>query len=122
MRKLWFAHLARALVVFPGGFGTLDELMEVLTLSQTRKLDQRITVILYGTEYWREVLSFDSLVRHGNVDAEDLQLFRRADDPVTAFEILKLTLPKEQAAATPAFAKSCTSDAANASEADCCRA
>lgn len=117
MRKLWFAHLARALVVFPGGFGTLDELMEVLTLSQTHKLDQRITVVLYGTSYWREVVSFDALVRHGMIDAEDLQLFHMADDPATAFAILQRMLPKEQPAATPAFAKSCTSDAI-ASEAD----
>src|SRR5208282_1458363 len=62
MRKLWFAHLARALVVFPGGFGTLDELMEILTLAQTRKLERSIPVILYGSGYWHEILNFPALV------------------------------------------------------------
>jgi uncharacterized protein (TIGR00730 family) len=66
MRKLWFSHLARALVVFPGGFGTLDELMEVLTLSQTHKLARQIPVVLYGTSYWKEIINFDALVRHWN--------------------------------------------------------
>src|SRR5207249_9626595 len=75
MRKLWFTHLARALVVFPGGFGTLDELFEILTLSQTRKLDRMIPVLLYGTEYWKETVSFESFLRHGMIDAEDLKLF-----------------------------------------------
>ena len=72
MRKLWFAHLAQALVVFPGGFGTFDELFEILTLAQTRKLDRTIPVLLYGTDYWREVVNFDALVRHGTIAAEDL--------------------------------------------------
>ena len=68
MRKLWFAHLARALVVFPGGFGTLDELMEILTLMQTEKIDRRIPVVLYGSAYWNEVIDFEALVRHGMID------------------------------------------------------
>jgi uncharacterized protein (TIGR00730 family) len=109
MRKLWFAHLARALVVFPGGFGTLDELMEVLTLSQTRKLDRTIDVILYGSAYWREIVNFEALARHGMIDAEDLSLFHFADDPQDALLILKGKLPKEEQETTPAFAKSCTS-------------
>ena len=73
MRKLWFAHLACALVVFPGGFGTLDELTEILTLQQTRKLDRRIVVLLYGSEYWKEVINFDALVRHGVLVEERLE-------------------------------------------------
>ena len=64
MRKLWFAHLARALVVFPGGFGTLDELLEILTLMQTRKLGRNIPVVLYGSSYWNEIINFNALVRH----------------------------------------------------------
>ena len=62
MRKLWFEHLARALVAFPGGLGTLDELTEILTLAQTRKLETPIRAILYGSAYWREILNFDALV------------------------------------------------------------
>src|SRR5258706_8993887 len=69
MRKLWFAHLARALVVFPGGFGTLDELTEILTLMQTRKIARRIPVLLYGSAYCNEIINFDALVHHGNIDA-----------------------------------------------------
>src|SRR5690348_17341884 len=68
MRKLWFAHLARALIAFPGGLGTLDELTEILSLAQTRKLSRKIPVILYGTSYWKEILSFEALHRHGMVD------------------------------------------------------
>ena len=89
MRKLWFSHLARALVVFPGGFGTLDELMEILTLSQTHKLARQIPVVLYGTAYWKEVINFDALVRHGTISAEDLSLFEFADDPMTALGMLQ---------------------------------
>ena len=81
MRKLWFAHLARALVVFPGGFGTLDELMEILTLQQTGKLDRRTVILLYGSSYWREIINFDALVRHGMISPEDLDLFKVVDDP-----------------------------------------
>ncbi len=87
MRKLWFAHLAKALVVFPGGFGTLDELMEILTLSQTQKLAKKIAIVLYGSNYWREVINFDALVRHGTIAAEDLKLFQFADDVPTAFQL-----------------------------------
>jgi uncharacterized protein (TIGR00730 family) len=94
MRKFWFAYLAKALVVFPGGFGTLDELSEILTLAQTRKLESKIMILLYGTEFWQEVLNFDALVRHGMISPEDLTLFSRADDPETAFRILKEGLTK----------------------------
>jgi len=89
MRKLWFAHLARALVVFPGGFGTLDEMCEILTLMQTRKIERRIPVVIYGSSYWNEILDFEGLARHGMIDREDLALFRFADDPQAALEILQ---------------------------------
>ena len=106
MRKLWFAHLARALVVFPGGFGTLDELMEILTLSQTGKLEQKIPVILYGQAYWNEVINFDALVRHGMIAAADLELFKFADDPATALRLVQEGLNPQPVPAKPAFAHS----------------
>ena len=89
MRKLWFAHLARALVVFPGGFGTLDELFEILTLAQTQKLERPIPVVLYGPDYWNEIINFEALVRHGMIDREDLALFDFADDPAPALTLLQ---------------------------------
>jgi hypothetical protein len=109
MRKLWFAYLAKALIVFPGGFGTLDEMMEVLTLSQTQKLAKKIAIVLYGSSYWKEVVNFDALVRHGTISAADLDLFRFADDPETAFGILKehlLTHLQPETAEMPAISKS----------------
>ena len=109
MRKLWFAHLARAMVVFPGGFGTLDELSEMLMLSQTGKLERRIPILLYGTSYWREIIDFDALVRHGMIGQKDLDLFIRVDDPAAAFQVLKERLLLESEAESPAFAKSATS-------------
>ena len=112
MRKLWFAHLARALVVFPGGFGTLDELMEILTLAQTRKLEHSIPVILYGTAYWREIINFEALLRHGMIDREDLDLFKGADDPATAFALLQGILQAEPCQACPSFAHSRTAGSA----------
>jgi hypothetical protein len=109
MRKLWFAHLARAIIAFPGGFGTLDELMEILTLSQTRKLDRRITILLYGSSYWKEILNFDALVRHGMISPEDLALFQFVDDPATALRVLQRELAAEpREAQSPAFARSVT--------------
>jgi uncharacterized protein (TIGR00730 family) len=89
MRKLWFAHTASALVAFPGGFGTLDEMFEVLTLQQTAKLDRKIVMLLYGSAYWREVVDFDALVRHGTIDPQDLSLFTFVDDPVGALRVLQ---------------------------------
>jgi uncharacterized protein (TIGR00730 family) len=89
MRKFWFAYLAKALVVFPGGFGTLDELMEILTLTQTQKLAKKMSVVLYGSSYWKEIINFDALVKHGMVSPEDLSLFQYADDPQAAFDLLK---------------------------------
>jgi hypothetical protein len=109
MRKLWFAHLARALVVFPGGLGTLDELTEILTLQQTGKLDRRIAVVLYGSTYWKEILNFDALVRHGMISRDDLALFTYADDPNAALGLLQAALAGDLEEATPAFAGSRTS-------------
>ena len=109
MRKLWFAHLARALVVFPGGLGTLDELTEILTLAQTRKLDRKIPTILYGTSYWKEILNFDALVRHGMIGPEDLRLFEYADNPTAALALLQGRLALEPEEEVPAIARSKTS-------------
>ena len=106
MRKLWFALPARALVVFPGGFGTLDEMFEVLTLMQTRKIDRRIPVILYGSSYWNEIVDFEALVRHGMIDREDLSLFRFADDPAAALALLQAGIAAEWEVPTPAIAHS----------------
>jgi uncharacterized protein (TIGR00730 family) len=106
MRKLWFAHLARAFVAFPGGFGTLDELFEILTLSQTRKLNRFVPVILYGSPYWRELLNFETLARHGMIEEADLSLFCMADSPAEALEFLKKHLVVDPDPATPALAPS----------------
>ena len=116
MRKFWFTYLAKALVVFPGGFGTLDELMEMLTLTQTQKLAKKIIIVLYGSPYWKEIINFEALARHGMISPEDLGLFEYADDPETAFAILRDGLtrlylqPPEPLPAyeqeTPAIAKS----------------
>jgi len=106
MRKLWFAHLARAIVVFPGGFGTLDELFEMLTLLQTRKLDRRVMVLLYGSSFWNELVDFSVLVRHGAIRQEDLELFRFVDSPGEALGALQQGLTLEMERETPAIARS----------------
>ncbi len=109
MRKLWFAYLAKALVVFPGGFGTLDEMFEILTLAQTRKMAKKITVVIYGPEYWKRVFNLEALVDTGAISPKDLELFQFADTPEQAFEMLRhgLTenylLPEATAAAEHAF-------------------
>ncbi len=89
IRKYWFAYLAKALVVFPGGFGTLDEMFEVLTLAQTEKLAHQIKVILYGSSYWKAILNFDALVEKGAISPKDLDLFQMADSPDEAFALLQ---------------------------------
>jgi uncharacterized protein (TIGR00730 family) len=89
MRKLWFAYLAKALVVFPGGFGTLDEMFEILTLAQTQKLAKKITVVVYGSEYWKQVFNLEALVDKGAISPKDLDLFQYADTPEQAFELLR---------------------------------
>jgi uncharacterized protein (TIGR00730 family) len=94
MRKFWFAYLAKALVVFPGGFGTLDELFEILTLVQTKKIAKPLSIVIYGTEYWKEILNFDSMIRHHTIDKNDMKLFSFADTPESAFEFLKKGLTK----------------------------
>ncbi|MHB1936454.1 MAG: LOG family protein [Acidobacteriaceae bacterium] len=92
MRKFWFAYLAKALVVFPGGFGTLDEMFELLTLTQTRKLAKEMTIVVYGPQYWNEVLNLETLVKKGTIAPEDLKLLHFADTPEQAFTILKDSL------------------------------
>src|ERR1700722_15125664 len=92
MRKLWFAYLAKALVVFPGGFGTLDEMFEILTLVQTQKMTKKITVVIYGSEYWKRVFNFDALVETGAISPKDIVLFNYADTPEQAFEMLRAGL------------------------------
>lgn len=89
MRKLWFAYLSKALVVFPGGFGTLDEMFEILTLAQTHKLAKKITVVIYGSDYWKRVFNLDALVDTGAISPKDIELFQFADTPEDAFEMLK---------------------------------
>ena len=89
MRKLWFAYLAKALVVFPGGFGTFDELFELLTLAQTEKLAKHMCVVIYGKEYWDRVINFQALVDAGTISPKDLELFHWANTPEEAFECLR---------------------------------
>jgi uncharacterized protein (TIGR00730 family) len=89
MRKFWFAYLAKALVIFPGGFGTMDELFEILTLAQTQKLAKKILVVIYGSEYWKKMINFDVMVDSGTISPEDLELFKMADSPEEGFEFLR---------------------------------
>ena len=94
MRKFWFAYLAKALVIFPGGYGTLDELFEILTLMQTEKLAKQIQVILYGKEYWDNILNLEPLAEWGAISHTDLDLMERADTPHDAFELLRTHLTR----------------------------
>jgi hypothetical protein len=105
MRKLWFAHLARAVVVFPGGFGTLDEFFEILTLSQTRKLDRDIFILLYGSEYWNEVIHLEALAKYGCIAQDDLKLIHLADDVEVALGMLKKGIQREGDGTSPSFAE-----------------
>ncbi|MGA7160524.1 MAG: LOG family protein [Bacteroidota bacterium] len=89
MRKYWFMYLGKALIAFPGGFGTLDELMELLTLLQTGKIKKKMTVILYGRKYWEQIVNFPLLKSLGMINEEDLNLFSFADSPEQAFKLLK---------------------------------
>jgi uncharacterized protein (TIGR00730 family) len=94
MRKFWFAYLAKALVIFPGGFGTLDELFEILTLAQTQKLAKKILVIIYGREYWDRLINFQAMVDAAAISAHDLELFKIVDSPEEGFEFLREGLTK----------------------------
>src|SRR5580704_17782949 len=113
MRKFWFAYLAKALVIFPGGFGTLDELFEILTLAQTQKLAKKILVVIYGKKYWNQVLNLQALVDSGTIAQEDLGLFQFVDSPEEGFEFLRDGLtkyhlgpePRRNATAMPEIAK-----------------
>ena len=110
MRKLWFAHLARAIVVFPGGFGTLDELFELLTLSQTGKLSRPLVIVLYGTSYWQEIVDFGALARHGMIAEDDLKLFHFVDTPGEALACLQERLGEDGEGEEPALSGSTTPD------------
>src|SRR5229473_7359628 len=101
MRKFWFAYLAKALVIFPGGFGTLDELFEVLTLAQTDKLAKKILVVIYGSEYWNRILNFQAFVDAGTISPGDLDQFKIVDTPEDAFEYLRDGLTKYHLGGTP---------------------
>ncbi len=94
MRKFWFAYLAKALVIFPGGFGTLDELFEILTLAQTQKLAKKILVVIYGSEYWNRVINFQALADSGTISPQDMELFKMVDSPEEGFEYLRDGLTK----------------------------
>ena len=94
MRKFWFAYLAKALVIFPGGFGTLDELFEILTLAQTEKLAKKIVVVIYGSDYWKKIINFEAMVDAGRISAPDLDLFKMCDSPEESFKFLKEGLTK----------------------------
>src|SRR2546428_14008226 len=94
MRKFWFAYLAKALVIFPGGFGTLDEMFEILTLMQTEKLSKKIQVVIYGSEYWNRVINFQALADSGTISPQDMALFKMVDSPEEGFEYLRDGLTK----------------------------
>ena len=100
MRKFWFAYLAKAVIVFPGGFGTLDELMEVVTLVQTKKMKKVMPIVLFGNDYWNEVVNFDALVRHGTINEEDVKIMHRTDSVDEAYDWVTARL-KEFALSRP---------------------
>ena len=94
MRKFWFSYLAKAVVVMPGGFGTLDEFMEVLTLVQTGKIKKHMPIVLFGKSFWEKVIDFDALVEFGTISASDLDLFLTTDSVDEAYEYLTAELEK----------------------------
>jgi uncharacterized protein (TIGR00730 family) len=97
MRKLWFAQPARALIVFPGGYGTMDEMWEFLTLVQTHKMGHHVIILLYGSEFWKKAINFNWLLEAGTVTEEELKLIRFVDTPKEAFELLKWSLRRNRA-------------------------
>ncbi len=94
MRKLWFAQIAKALIVFPGGFGTMDELWEMMTLLQTGKMTRGKLILIYGRKYWDEVLNFRAMVRWGTISAEEYNLLQFADTVDDAFKLIRAGLEK----------------------------
>jgi uncharacterized protein (TIGR00730 family) len=114
MRKYWFAYLAKALVVFPGGFGTLDEMFEILTLAQTGKLAKKITVVIYGSSYWNSVINLKVLAEKGAIAMKDVDLFQFADTPEQAFELLKAGLEQSERESQAFYARQTQSEAAEA--------
>lgn len=94
MRKFWFAYLAKALVIMPGGMGTLDELFEILTLVQTEKLRKKISILIYGTDYWNDIINIEKMADNGMISPEDLDLFHYANNVDDAFKILTEDLEK----------------------------
>jgi uncharacterized protein (TIGR00730 family) len=100
MRKFWFAYFAKAMIVMPGGFGTIDELMEILTLMQTLKIKKRLPIVLFGGEFWDEVLNLEAMVEFGTIDRDDLALIFRTDSVDEAFEFVTSELT-EYALAEP---------------------
>jgi hypothetical protein len=94
MRKFWFVYLAKGLVIFPGGFGTLDELFEVLTLIQTKKIIKRLPIVIYGSEYWNQVINLDAMVKYGTINKSDLELFKFCDSVDEAYNYLTEELTK----------------------------
>jgi uncharacterized protein (TIGR00730 family) len=96
MRKFWFLYLAKALIVWPGGFGTLDELMECLTLIQTQKIQKRLPIVLYGKEFWNNVINWDYLVESGTISEDDLNLFHISDDINDTYNYVTKFIEKHQ--------------------------
>jgi uncharacterized protein (TIGR00730 family) len=94
MRKLWFAQIAKALIVFPGGFGTMDELWEMMTLSQTEKMPKHTLILIYGRKYWNDVLNLKGMVRWGMINQEEYDLLQYADNVDEAFEVIRSGLEK----------------------------
>jgi uncharacterized protein (TIGR00730 family) len=94
MRKFWFAYLGKALVIFPGGFGTLDELFELLTLIQTGKIRKKMPIVVYGKKFWDKIIDMEMLEYYGMISREDLKLIHWSDSPQDAFEYLKSELTR----------------------------
>jgi len=88
MRKFWFVYLAKAIVIFPGGFGTMDELFETLTLVQTKKLSKPLPIVIFGTDYWNKLVNFDTMIEWGTISKEDMDLIKFCDDVDEAFNYL----------------------------------
>jgi uncharacterized protein (TIGR00730 family) len=94
MRKFWFMYLAKAMVIFPGGFGTMDEMMEVLTLLQSGKIQKNLTVVLYGPDYWTKIINFQEMIRLGVIAKDDMKIFKFCDSPEETYEYLKTEITK----------------------------